>query len=162
MFDFSISKLLLIGIVALVVIGPEKFPTVARNFGAWLGKMRRYMDTVRYELQQTIQTEDLHRLRGSLTQASNDLKSSVQAMTEDFRSALPTENSLLSDDGLEQISMVPTSMTTQPTFLIKKAHWISRKTAIPQWYKKQHRTRQKLLSAAARVQKYRPPTSSNG
>ena len=59
MFDLEISKLALIGAVALVVIGPEKMPRVARTIGTLIGKAQRYVSDVKAEVNRSMDMEDL-------------------------------------------------------------------------------------------------------
>ena len=63
MFDVGFSELVLIAVVALVVIGPERLPKVARTIGALVGRMRNYVATVKGEVEREMQLEDLKRLQ---------------------------------------------------------------------------------------------------
>ena len=63
MFDIAFSELLLIGIVALVVIGPERLPKVARTAGTWLGKLNRYVAQVKQDIDRDMQLEELRKLQ---------------------------------------------------------------------------------------------------
>ena len=57
MIDFGFDKIALIGAVALIVIGPEKLPRVARTVGAFMGKARRYVADVKAEVNRSIELE---------------------------------------------------------------------------------------------------------
>lgn len=63
MFDIAFSELLLIGVVALVVIGPERLPKVARTAGTWLGKLNRYVAQVKLDIDRDMQLEELRKLQ---------------------------------------------------------------------------------------------------
>jgi sec-independent protein translocase protein TatB len=63
MFDLAFSELVVIGIVALVVIGPEKLPKVARGAGKLLGQIQRYVNTVKSDINNELRLEDLQRLQ---------------------------------------------------------------------------------------------------
>lgn len=67
MFDFSFGELALLGIIALLVVGPEKMPELARTAGKWYGAMRRAMTGLRSEVEQQLLVDELrqeaHRLR---------------------------------------------------------------------------------------------------
>jgi len=78
MFDFDISKMALIGTVALVVLGPERLPRVARTVGTLLGRAQRYMNAVRTEVDQQIQIEDLRKLKDDIEHEVAAVHSSVQ------------------------------------------------------------------------------------
>ncbi|HET9112607.1 MAG TPA: Sec-independent protein translocase protein TatB [Burkholderiales bacterium] len=81
MFGVGFSELLLIGIVALVVIGPERLPKVARTAGLLLGRLQRYVATVKADISQEMQLDELHR-------ASASLKESMQNTRQEIGSAI--------------------------------------------------------------------------
>ena len=63
MFDVGFSEILVIGVVALVVIGPERLPTVARTIGALLGRAQRYFNEVKSEVSRELELDELKRMR---------------------------------------------------------------------------------------------------
>jgi sec-independent protein translocase protein TatB len=77
MFDIGFSELLVIGVVALVVIGPEKLPRMARTLGHLAGKLQRYVSDVKADINREIELEDLKKMRDSMQQAASDFQSSV-------------------------------------------------------------------------------------
>ncbi len=77
MFDLDVSKLAVIGAVALVVIGPEKMPRVARTIGTFFGKAQRYISDVKAEVNRTMEMEDLKKMKESMDSAMTDVQSSV-------------------------------------------------------------------------------------
>jgi sec-independent protein translocase protein TatB len=62
MFDIGFWELTLIGVVALLVIGPERLPTVARTAGLWVGRMRRFVSSVKSDIDQQLKAEELQRI----------------------------------------------------------------------------------------------------
>ena len=62
MFDVGFFELLLIGVVALIVGGPERLPRIARTAGLWLGKGRRFIGQVRSDIEQEIKADELKRI----------------------------------------------------------------------------------------------------
>lgn len=66
MFDIAFSELLLIGVVALVVIGPERLPKVARTAGAWLGRLNRYVTEVKGDIDREMRLEELRKLQDEM------------------------------------------------------------------------------------------------
>jgi sec-independent protein translocase protein TatB len=82
MFDFSFTELLLIGVVALVVIGPERLPKVARTAGILLGRMQRYVATVKAdisrEMEELEQLKDLKNLKKEVEQTGGEIESSIR------------------------------------------------------------------------------------
>jgi sec-independent protein translocase protein TatB len=79
MFDIGFSELLVIGVVALIVIGPEKLPRVARTVGVLAGRLQRYVSDVKADINREIELEELRKMRDSMQQAASDFQSSVQS-----------------------------------------------------------------------------------
>lgn len=79
MFDFSFGELLIVMVVALVVIGPEQLPKVARTIGALAGRAQRYIAEVKSEVQREIQLEDMKNLQQSVTAEARALETSLRA-----------------------------------------------------------------------------------
>ena len=77
MFDLGLAKLAMIGAVALVVIGPEKLPKVARMAGSLLGRAQRYLNQVKAEVSREIELEELRKVQQEMESAATDLKSSI-------------------------------------------------------------------------------------
>ena len=78
MFDIGFSELLVIGIIALVVIGPEKLPRVARTVGHLAGRLQRYVADVKSDINREIELDELRKMRDSMQKAATDFQSSVQ------------------------------------------------------------------------------------
>lgn len=66
MFDIAFTELLIIGVVALIVIGPERLPKVARTAGSWLGKLNRYVAQVKQDIDRDMQLEELRKLQAEM------------------------------------------------------------------------------------------------
>ena len=62
MFDLGFTEMMLIGIVALVVIGPERLPSVARTAGKYLGRLKRFMTTVKADVEQELRADELREI----------------------------------------------------------------------------------------------------
>ncbi len=84
MFDVGFTELLLIGIVALVVIGPERLPAVARTAGQWIGKLQRFVRGVKTDLASELESGDLKKLIGDQREQINELKEMVHTAKKDF------------------------------------------------------------------------------
>jgi sec-independent protein translocase protein TatB len=78
MFDIGFSELIVIGLVALVVIGPERLPRVARTVGHLLGRLQRYVSDVTSDIQREMQLEDLRKLQQQVAGSARQLESSVR------------------------------------------------------------------------------------
>lgn len=68
MFDIAFSELLVIAVVALIVIGPEKLPKVARTLGALMGRMQRYVSTVKADVKRELDAQELHKMQDDVRQ----------------------------------------------------------------------------------------------
>ncbi|MBV8658662.1 MAG: twin-arginine translocase subunit TatB [Burkholderiales bacterium] len=99
MFDFSFGEVLVVGAVALVVIGPERLPKVARTVGAMVARMQRYVNGVKADLQREMELENLRqieaemneagrKLAGELTGAGTVLSNSLESAAAEARDAL--------------------------------------------------------------------------
>jgi Tat protein translocase TatB subunit len=98
MLDFSLGELTLIGVVALVVLGPERLPRVARTMGEWLGKAQRYVGQVRTDIQREIELSDLKRLQDEARKAAQSIDSTLRDAASSLSSpALPSEESSQAD-----------------------------------------------------------------
>jgi sec-independent protein translocase protein TatB len=75
MIDLGVSKMALIGAIALIVIGPEKLPGVARTVGALLGKARRYVADVKNEVSRTMELDELKKMKETMESAARDVQS---------------------------------------------------------------------------------------
>ena len=62
MFDVGFWELLLIGVVALLVVGPERLPGLARTVGLWVGKVRRFVNSVKSDIDREMRTEELKKI----------------------------------------------------------------------------------------------------
>lgn len=85
MFEVSFGELLVIFIVALVVLGPEKLPTVARTVGALIGRMQRFVSSVKSDIQREIDLEGIHSIRKDLQQAANSFREQVEQHTHEIQ-----------------------------------------------------------------------------
>lgn len=151
MIDLAISKIALIGAVALIVIGPEKLPRVARMAGTFLGKAQRYVADVKAEVNRSMELDELKKMKDSVESAARDVEQSVQTSAVDFeKSWAETTAALNSSDTNSSYS--PTAHEYTPP----KKNWRLKQGATPQWYKARTGMRTRALSGAARVARFRP------
>ena len=87
MFDIGFSELIVIAIVALVVIGPEKLPKVARTLGLLLGRAQRYVNDVKSDINREMQLDELKKLQSQVTDSARSLEDSVRKEYDTARSA---------------------------------------------------------------------------
>jgi sec-independent protein translocase protein TatB len=77
-FDIGFSELVIIGLIALIAIGPQRLPRVARTLGHLAGRMQRYVADVKADISREVEMEDLKKMRESVEQAAHSFESSVQ------------------------------------------------------------------------------------
>lgn len=88
MFDISFGELAVIGVVALVVIGPEKLPKVARTVGALVGRAQRYVHDVKADIQREVNLGELKQLQSEMHDAAQSLRNTVQSQVDEARQAV--------------------------------------------------------------------------
>ena len=79
MFDIGFTELMVIGVVALIVIGPEKLPRVARTVGHLAGRLQRYVADVKADINREIELDELRKMRDSMQEAASKFETSVQS-----------------------------------------------------------------------------------
>jgi sec-independent protein translocase protein TatB len=77
MFDIGFSELLVIAVVALIVIGPERLPKVARTLGHLVGRMQRYVNDVKADISREMELEELKKMQSSMEDAARSMRDSV-------------------------------------------------------------------------------------
>jgi sec-independent protein translocase protein TatB len=154
MIDLGITKLALIGLVALVVIGPERLPKVARMIGTLFGRAQRYINEVKSEVSREIELDELRKMHSEMQEAANSvgqtISKNMSEIDEEVREALV--NPLLDTPGASDSVAVKVR-----NFRKKK---LARTSSVPSWYKKQHGHKTRVISGAARVARFRAPSSS--
>ncbi len=151
MIDLGISKLALIGAIALIVIGPEKLPRVARMVGTMLGKAQRYVADVKAEVNRSIDLEDLKKMKDEMENAARDVQTSVQTGTASFEKQWEEATSDALSPALSNEPLI-----TYPEYKHPRKKWRLRQAAVPNWFKARSGVRTKAASGAARVARHRP------
>ena len=77
MFDVSLTELMVIGVVALIVIGPERLPKVARTVGHLLGRAQRYVNDVKSDIQREIELDELRKFKSEMETAAQGVQKSL-------------------------------------------------------------------------------------
>ena len=78
MFDIGFSELMVIGLVALIVIGPERLPRVARTVGHLAGRLQRYVSDVKADISREMELDELRKMRDEMQQTASEMESSVR------------------------------------------------------------------------------------
>ena len=150
MIDLGISKLALIGAVALIVIGPEKLPRVARMVGTLLGKAQRYVADVKAEVNRSMELDELKKMKDSVTSAAHEVESSLRDVGSEFERNMSDSALEPSQDELSAFE------PAHPVYRHPKKNFRLKQKAVPQWYKARQGVRSKAQSGAARVARFRP------
>jgi sec-independent protein translocase protein TatB len=87
MFDIGFSELLVIAVVALLVIGPERLPKVARTAGHMFGRLQRYVNDVKADIQREMELDELRKLRSQFEDAARSVQDSVNEVDKEMRAA---------------------------------------------------------------------------
>lgn len=108
MFDIGFSELMLIAVVALIVIGPEKLPKVARTVGLLFGRMQRYVNDVKSDISREMALDDLRKLQSSMQETARSIEQSVN---EEVRSAESEMNKITADPPAAGEPQAPAAVT---------------------------------------------------
>ena len=156
MIDFGFDKIALIGAVALIVIGPERLPKVARTVGHLLGKAQRYVADVKAEVNRSIELEELKKMKTQFEDAARDVE---QTVSNEIHQTTAELNKSWSDadHSSTSIGVEHDFSPTPPAYKHPKKNWRLKRGATPQWYKQRHGIRVRAQSGAARVARFRPP-----
>jgi len=109
MFDIGFSELIVIGVVALIVIGPERLPKVARTAGHLYGRMQRYVSSVKSDISQEIEIDELRR-------AGQQFKQSVESTVTDVQQQATVVDDYLRDEatGISQSAASTDALEPMP------------------------------------------------
>lgn len=167
MIDIGLSKIVLISVVALVVVGPQRLPKLARMGGTLFGRAQRYISEVKTEVSREIELEQLQALKKDMQEAAG----AVQQTLADNAAMLGQELNSLSVAAPTAVGTTApehnyTSSAVEQSAL--SPEWVGRKaknfrqkklahaSAVPSWYKRQNGTKTCASSGAARAAKCRP------
>jgi sec-independent protein translocase protein TatB len=156
MIDFGLTKMMLIGVVALVVIGPEKLPRVARMAGSLFGRAQRYINDVKAEVSREMELDELRKVHEEVQKAAGDVQQSIASSLAETRSEL---NAAWSGHGDEQPNDAALQAPDVAQMARKSKDFRKKRMArdaVPAWYKQKNGHKTRVISAAARVARYRP------
>ena len=148
----------LIGVIALVVIGPKDLPKVARMAGSLFGRARRYINEVKSEVSREIELDELRNLHKDVQDAASEVEQSVaQGMSE-------TENDLNSAWRGGEASTTMARLPSDGAIAIKAKDFrrkkLARTSALPAWYKNRNGHRGSVMSGSARMARHRVKSQS--
>lgn len=151
MLDLGLDKLALIGAVALIVIGPQKLPKVARTVGHLLGKARRYVADVKAEVNRSMEMEELAKVRKQFTDAAQDVGATMQGTFNEAQQVFGEAQQALSEPFDADAYQTPLTEYKPP-----RKNWRVRRSRTPQWFKQAAGVRRHVQSGAARVARFKP------
>ncbi|ALU91165.1 preprotein translocase [Herbaspirillum rubrisubalbicans] len=167
MIDIGLTKLALIGVVALVVIGPERLPKVARMAGTLFGRAQRYINDVKSEVSREMELDELRKMQKDVQDAASDVSNSIHKSMSETEASINDAWNGGDDSSSSDSASAGGSWTRTPdaSLLAIKAKAfrrkkLSRTTGVPAWYKHQSGHKTRVISASARVAKYRRPVGT--
>jgi sec-independent protein translocase protein TatB len=180
MLDLGLTKMALIGVVALVVLGPERLPRVARTAGALFGRAQRYINDVKAEVTREIELDELRRMKTDFESAARNVENKIHdtvrreetELTEAFQAgasvspsfaggapALSEDASVSGDSGRSPFGIpgnVNGSGSGSGASSAKRRNWRVKRSTTPVWYKRTTGRRVHVQSGAARVARHTP------
>jgi sec-independent protein translocase protein TatB len=111
MFDVGFSELVVIGLVALIVIGPERLPRVARTVGHLLGRLQRYVNTVKSDINREMQLDELKKLQQQVAEQARSVEQSVNEQMHSVESSL--NDSIAQGIAEKSAEAAPTAQLTE-------------------------------------------------
>ncbi|MGI8894439.1 MAG: Sec-independent protein translocase protein TatB [Casimicrobiaceae bacterium] len=101
MFDIGFSELVVIAVVALIVIGPERLPKAARTMGHLFGRLQRYVSDVKADISREVELDELRKLQQQVQTAAHDFKSSVASAAQGVQSGVRNVEDQLNSGALD-------------------------------------------------------------
>lgn len=115
MFDFGFSEMVVVAVVGLIVLGPERLPKVARQAGQWLGKLQRYVADVKADINRQMELDELRKLQSEVSGAARELKDSLQSAVGDAQKQFDSISSDLQGDSSSNPSSASSTDTAPVT-----------------------------------------------
>jgi len=175
MLDLGITKMALIGVVALVVLGPERLPRVARTAGALFGRAQRYVNDVKAEVTREIELDELRRMKTNFETAAQNVENTVHdnlrkhetELNDAWNAGTSVAPSVAGGaDALPGDDATPTDADAASSWrsggigagaaAARRRNWRAKQAALPAWYKRATLRRTRVQSGAARVAQHTP------
>ncbi|MDD5334890.1 MAG: Sec-independent protein translocase protein TatB [Rhodoferax sp.] len=150
MIDIGVTKLAIVGAIALLVVGPEKLPGLAKTLGTLLGRARRYVADVKNEVNRSMELDELKKMKDTVENAARDVENSIQTSAADFEKSWAETTGMVSSTPASDVA------PSFPQYKHPRKKWRVKQGATPRWYKARSGVRTNALSGAARVARFRP------
>jgi sec-independent protein translocase protein TatB len=134
MFDIAFSEIVVIAVVALIVIGPERLPKVARTLGHMFGRLQRYVNDVKADINREMELDELRKLRSEVQSAASEFESSIHKAAQEVDSGVRSVETELNEAGTSPpISATPSAADagTPPVAPAAGGDETPRQTALP-------------------------------
>jgi sec-independent protein translocase protein TatB len=124
MFDVGFSEIVVIAVVALIVIGPERLPKTARMLGHMLGRLQRYVNEVKADINREMELEELRKLKNEVKTAATEIEQSMHSAAKEFDAGVRNVEQQLNDGasesaprgetGMQAVAAPPADAVAQP------------------------------------------------
>ncbi len=152
MIDLGVSKLALIAVVALVVIGPERLPKVARMAGNLFGRAQRYMADIKSEVNRQMEIEEFKKLREESTSAFKEVEDSINSTVQEASANLSDQADIF-ETNFEKLPPDEQEVLRKSKRQGRNS-WGVRRAARPVWFKRSAGIRTRVQSGAARMKRF--------
>ena len=152
MIDLGVSKLALIAVVALVVVGPERLPKVARMAGNLFGRAQRYMADVKSEVNRQMEIEEFKQLREDSAAVLKEVESSIHSTVQEASANLSDQADIFDNNFTKPF--LDEKEVLRKSRRQGRNSWGVRRAARPVWFKRSAGIRTRVQSGAARMKRF--------
>ena len=157
MIDLGVSKLALIAVVALVVVGPERLPKVARMAGNLFSRAQRYMAEVKSEVNRQMEVEEFKKFREETASAFKEVENNISSVASEANANL-TDQADIFENSFEKPPLDEKEVLRK-TKRQGRNSWGVRRAARPIWFKRSAGMRTRVQSGAARMKRFQHSSS---
>ena len=159
MIDLGVSKLALIAVVALIVVGPERLPKVARMAGNLFGRAQRYMADVKSEVNRQMEIEEFKQLREDSAAVLKEVESSIRSTVQEASANLSDQADIFDNNFTKPF--LDEKEVLRKSKRQGRNSWGVRRAARPVWFKRSAGIRTRVQSGAARMKRFHHSASNN-
>ena len=159
MIDLGVSKLALIAVVALIVVGPERLPKVARMAGNLFGRAQRYMADVKSEVNRQMEIEEFKQIREESASVLKEVENSIHSTVQEASANLSDQADIFDNNFTKPF--LDEKEVLRKSKRQGRNSWGVRRAARPVWFKRSAGIRTRVQSGAARMKRFHYSSSSN-
>ena len=159
MIDLGVSKLALIAVVALIVVGPERLPKVARMAGNLFGRAQRYMADVKSEVNRQMEIEEFKQLREESASVLKEVENSIHSTVQEASANLSDQADIFDNNFTKPF--LDEKEVLRKSKRQGRNSWGVRRAARPVWFKRSAGIRTRVQSGAARMKRFHHSASNN-